>query len=280
MSDNSGAVGIDLGTSRCFAAVNRRDGIVTVSLDNTGERQLPSYVSFKEAEPLCGQIVVNRLSRDSKSTVFDSKRIIGRKFNEIQIDPNWPFEIAENAENAVIRIQTSDGDIYKTPEEVASVLLKQIKKKVEAFQGRQLDRVVITVPTGFNEKQKYGTVTAAEMAGWNHVELLPEPIAAALAYFVKRPIPNQFTMLVFDFGGGTLDVSIMKVSEGCLQKLESGGDATLGGRDFDNLIFHHFSSVLKNQYSIDVTAKDKLKYCLVQNCMEIKHTLSVQREDA
>ena len=276
---NSDAVGIDLGTSRCFAAVNRRDGVVTLALDNLGERQLPSYVSFKNEQPECGQIILNRLARDAKSTVFNFKQMIGRNFDEIEIDPIWHFKIINDGGKPVLRIQSVTGDIQKTPEEVAAVLLKHIKEKVEQFQGRLLEKVVISVPTAFNEKQRSAIVTAAKMAGWRDVELLPQPIAAAFAYFVDRPIPIEFTMLIFDCGGANLDVCIMKVSHNNLHMLGSTGYSNLGGRDFDNLLFHHFADILKSQFDIDVETKDRLKYFLLQKCMEIKHTLSVQRED-
>uniref|UniRef100_A0AC34FIM0 Heat shock protein 70 n=1 Tax=Panagrolaimus sp. ES5 TaxID=591445 RepID=A0AC34FIM0_9BILA len=158
------AVGIDLGTSRCCAAVNRKNGIVTVQLDNTGERLLPSYVAYDEENVKCGRVVVNRLRQFSKSTVFDSKRIIGRNFNDIEIDSNWPFGISLENGNVILGVKKHNDGIQLTAEIVASDLLKYMKLKTEEFQGSKLSDVVITVPAAFTKLQKEATLKAAKIA--------------------------------------------------------------------------------------------------------------------
>uniref|UniRef100_A0A914QJB7 Heat shock protein 70 n=1 Tax=Panagrolaimus davidi TaxID=227884 RepID=A0A914QJB7_9BILA len=211
------AVGIDLGTSRCCAAVNRNNGIEAFPLDNTGERQLPSYVAYDEENVICGIVALKRLRNYSKSTIFDSKRIIGRSLNEIEIDLFWPFGLSEKDGKVQMEVQKFNG-INKdlvfgavTPEEVATSLLKHIKQKAEEIQSTTLKQCVITIPAAFNESQKNATMKAAKDAGWEEIELLPEPVAAAFTYFVKRPIPSNSNILVFDLGGGTLDVCIFKI---------------------------------------------------------------------
>uniref|UniRef100_A0A914PC99 Heat shock protein 70 n=1 Tax=Panagrolaimus davidi TaxID=227884 RepID=A0A914PC99_9BILA len=198
--------GIDLGTSRCCTAVNRKNGISTVPLDNSGERLLPSYVAYDEERVKCGKLVIERMRHFSKSTVFDSKRIIGRNINEIEIDLFWPFNLCRENNKQLIETDGSNGKRKITAEEVASHLLKHVKQKTEEFQGKKLTKVVITVPAAFNEAQKSATMEAAQLAGWDEIELLPEPVAAAFAYFNDRSIPDNSNVLLFDLGGGTLDV--------------------------------------------------------------------------
>uniref|UniRef100_A0A914Q718 Uncharacterized protein n=1 Tax=Panagrolaimus davidi TaxID=227884 RepID=A0A914Q718_9BILA len=192
---NINAVGIDLGMTKSCVGVNRTNGIELVAIDGS-ERQLPSYVSFKEKDPICGQLVINQLESYAKSTVFDIKRIIGRNFYEIQINSGWPFEVIKNdMDKPQLRVQSYEGSIVRHPEEISAILLKHVKQKVEEFQGKIMDEAVITVPAGYNENQKIATHVAADLAGFKTVHLLAEPIAASIAYFVDRPIPSNFNML-------------------------------------------------------------------------------------
>uniref|UniRef100_A0A914QDL6 Heat shock protein 70 n=1 Tax=Panagrolaimus davidi TaxID=227884 RepID=A0A914QDL6_9BILA len=251
---NVNAVGIDLGMTRCAVAVNRTNGFELVAIDNR-EKQLPSYISFKEADPICGQLVIDHLQFYANSTIFDTKRLIGKNFEEIQINPIWPFEVIKKDKNnkkPMIQVQGFDAILQKFPEEILSILLKHIKLKAEEFQGRVMDEVVITIPAGFNQSQKIATHVAAELAGWKIVHLLAEPIAATIAYFVDRPIPSSFNMLLFDLGGGTLDLCIFKVEKNKLKIATNNGDSNFGGRDFDDILFEHFSKILQTNYKISV----------------------------
>uniref|UniRef100_A0A914NYX4 Heat shock protein 70 n=1 Tax=Panagrolaimus davidi TaxID=227884 RepID=A0A914NYX4_9BILA len=232
---NINAIGIDLGMTRCCVAVYRKDRFELVAIDNS-ERQLPTYVSFKENKPICGELAFNQLHLYANSTVFDMKRIIGRNLDDIEINSIWPFEVtkSDNNEKSMIRVQGYDGNIVeKRPEEVSAILLKHIKQKIEEFQGRKLDEVVITIPVAFNVDQKIATHVGADLAGFKTVHLLEEPIAASIAYFVDRPIPSNFNLLLFDLGGGTLDLCIFKVEKNNLKIIAIDGDSHLGGRDFD-----------------------------------------------
>uniref|UniRef100_A0AC35FPN5 Uncharacterized protein n=1 Tax=Panagrolaimus sp. PS1159 TaxID=55785 RepID=A0AC35FPN5_9BILA len=268
--------------------VNRQNGIATVALDNNGERLLPSYVAYDEKNVKCGQIVFNRLRNYSKSSVFDSKRLIGKMFFEIKVDHSWPFEIIPiklvelTSDNEIeeesdefyfnIKVQTSTGDVNKNPEEVSADLLKDIKLKAEVFQGKKIDKAVITVPAAFNNNQRQATYNAAMLAGFHKVDFLPEPVAAAFAYFIDRPIPNSSTLLLFDLGGGTLDVCIFKIENNKLEIISQNGDTTIGGRDFDNLLIRHFEQQLTEEYQITIT--ESRKYKLMLKCQEIKENLS------
>uniref|UniRef100_A0A914PNL7 Heat shock protein 70 n=1 Tax=Panagrolaimus davidi TaxID=227884 RepID=A0A914PNL7_9BILA len=267
------AIGIDLGTSRCCVAVIRKNGITTVPLDNTGERLLPSYVAYDEENVKCGQIVVKRLRNHSKSTVFDSKRIIGRNFADIEIDLFWPFGIIKTEGKVFLEIQKFNGHGIVTPEDVAAALLKHVKQKTEEFQGKSLSKAVITVPAAFNEAQKIATLEGAKLAGWKETILLPEPIAAAFAYFNDRLITNNSNVLLFDLGGGTLDVCIFKITDEKIEIISNTGDSKFGGRDFDGVLINYFKNALSTQY--DITLIKNKKYLLMIKCQEIKESLSV-----
>uniref|UniRef100_A0AC35GVF7 Heat shock protein 70 n=2 Tax=Panagrolaimus sp. PS1159 TaxID=55785 RepID=A0AC35GVF7_9BILA len=262
--------------TRCCVAVNRSNGIVLVAIDGS-ERQLPSYVSFKEKDPICGQLVLNQLEFYANASVFDIKRIIGRNFDEIQIHSSWPFEVIKNdMDKPLIQVLSCEGSITIHPEEVTAILLKHVKQKIEEFQGKEMDEVVITIPVAFNMDQKIATHVAADLAGFKTVHLLEEPIAASIAYFVDRPIPSAFNMLLFDLGGGTLDLCIFKVEKKKFKVIVNNGDSNLGGKDFDTVLFQHFEKILETKYKI--TMNEKNRYRLMQKCVEIKHTLSIENE--
>uniref|UniRef100_A0A914QJ74 Heat shock protein 70 n=1 Tax=Panagrolaimus davidi TaxID=227884 RepID=A0A914QJ74_9BILA len=219
------AIGIDLGTSSCFAAVNRKNGIETVALDNTGERILPSYIGYEEAKVKCGKLVVERLGNYTKYTVFDSKRLIGQCYDEKLKDASWPFQIINENE----------------------------------FQRREPTTIVITIPAAFTESQKEATLTAAKLAGLDKVNLLPEPVAASFAYFIDRPLSNNATILLFDLGGGTLDICIFKVNNSQMQIISNTGDPNIGGRDFDKVLYDFFKKELLTNFNVDLENQERRK---------------------
>uniref|UniRef100_A0AC34FKM1 Heat shock protein 70 n=1 Tax=Panagrolaimus sp. ES5 TaxID=591445 RepID=A0AC34FKM1_9BILA len=266
------AIGIDLGTSRCCVAVNKKNGITAMPLDNTGERLLPSYISYNEENVKCGRIVINQLRHFSKSTIFDSKRIIGRDFNEIEIDESWNFKVCNENQKVKLKVDGFNGTLTKTAEEVAADFLKYMKQKAQEFQGEIISKVVITVPAAFTDFQKAATISATNLAGWNEVKLLPEPIAAAFAYFNNQSIPNKSTVLLFDLGGGTLDVCIFKVENDMINILSNTGDTKLGGRNFDTVLINYFKNILNTNYGIAV--KEEKKYKLMSESQRIKEDLT------
>uniref|UniRef100_A0A914QY36 Heat shock protein 70 n=1 Tax=Panagrolaimus davidi TaxID=227884 RepID=A0A914QY36_9BILA len=220
-------IGIDLGTTRCCVAVNRNGVIITIPLDSTGERLLPSYISYDEEMVKCGKVVVGRLQYHSNSTIFDSKRIIGRTFNDVKIEENWDFNVICDNEAVLLETYGFNGKTKFTAVEAAADLLKYIKKRAEEFEGKQITKAVITVPAAFSDSQKVATESAAKEAGWKEVQLLPEPIAAAFAYFIERPISNNSIVLLFDLGGGTLDVCIFKVENDSMKIISNTGDTQI-----------------------------------------------------
>uniref|UniRef100_A0AC34GQY0 Macro domain-containing protein n=1 Tax=Panagrolaimus sp. ES5 TaxID=591445 RepID=A0AC34GQY0_9BILA len=267
------AVGIDLGTTECCAAVIRRNGVEFVQLDPivSTSRTMPFFVAYDEKREKCGQIAVNRLRTKSKYVIFDSKRIIGKDFKDIIVDPLWPFKVTES--DSKVQIELADREIIKSPEAVSGALLKHIKQKVDEFQGKLHDKVVIAIPSTFTPKQANATIEAAKIAGFKTINFIPEPVAAAFAYCTKMDIPNHSKIFLFDCGGGTVDVCVAEIVDNQLNVLRYNGDSYLGGRDYDTLLLNHFHAVLKHKHNIDVMASTK-KYVLMQKCKEIKCTLS------
>uniref|UniRef100_A0AC35FW19 Heat shock protein 70 n=1 Tax=Panagrolaimus sp. PS1159 TaxID=55785 RepID=A0AC35FW19_9BILA len=239
---------------------------------------MPSYISFDEKHTKCGQIVVDRMRYNAKYSVYDTKRIIGKELESISIDPLWPFKISKVQNSVMFEIETLNGKDTKSPEELSSILLKYIKSKLEAYQNTILTETVITIPSVFSEKQKEATKLAAKIAGFETIHFLPEPVAAAFAYFTEIEIPNQSNILICDCGGGTFDICIAKVDDENFQILNFDGHSYLGGRDFDKMLFTHFSAILKHKYNFDVMKNSK-KYVLKQKCQNIKHKLSASEDD-
>uniref|UniRef100_A0A914PJP5 Heat shock protein 70 n=1 Tax=Panagrolaimus davidi TaxID=227884 RepID=A0A914PJP5_9BILA len=264
--------------TECCAAVIRKNGPDFVVLGLTTNRTMPSYVAFDEKQPKCGQIVIDRMKHKCEYSVFDIKRIIGKNYEQISIDPFWPFKIIKQKENVFIEVETFNGKAIKSPEDVSAVLLSRMKVLTEEYQNTKLTDVVITIPAKFSNRQKQSLKSAAVLAGWTKIHFLPEPVAAAFAYFVETNIPNFSNILICDCGGGTVDICVSKLVDDQLQILNIDGDAYLGGRDFDNILFTHFNAVLKHKFGIDVS-KNRKKYVLKQKCQDIKHKLSTEEED-
>uniref|UniRef100_A0AC35F1A4 Heat shock protein 70 n=1 Tax=Panagrolaimus sp. PS1159 TaxID=55785 RepID=A0AC35F1A4_9BILA len=277
---NLNAIGIDLGTTECCTAVIRKHGPDFVALDPiTLNRTLPSYVGFDEKEPKCGQIVVDRMRYKAEYSAFDSKRIIGKTYDKVAIDSLWPFKIKNSNGNALLEIKTYEGNrTLKRPEEISAELLKHIKTNTEQYQGKILTEAVITIPSKFSAEQKQATKMAAELAGWQKIHFLPEPVAAAFAYFSEMEIPNQSNIFICDCGGGTTDICIAKVVNEEIVVLNFYGDSYLGGRDFDKVLFNHFNAILKHKYNVEIKEGNK-KYVLSQKCKDVKHNLSATLED-
>uniref|UniRef100_A0AC34F015 Uncharacterized protein n=1 Tax=Panagrolaimus sp. ES5 TaxID=591445 RepID=A0AC34F015_9BILA len=274
---NIEAVGIDLGTTVCCSAVGRKSGIETAGLDNIGQRLLPSYVTLLKDKDICGQVAVDNMRTNPSSTIFDAKRLIGKYFTDIIVDSSWPFNVYDDGNQILIGIENEKTSILLPPLVVSTLLLMHIKHKLEEYQGKELSEVVITTPSAFTPRQNIETVMAAIISGWNNVHLLPEPLAAAFAYFIDRTLPVNSHVLLFDLGGGTLDVCLLKIANDYIQIENTAGDSFLGGRDFDNLIINYIRKKLEDDYNI-VVERDKKKYKLMLECQNLKHTLTALDE--
>uniref|UniRef100_A0A914PAE9 Hypoxia up-regulated protein 1 n=1 Tax=Panagrolaimus davidi TaxID=227884 RepID=A0A914PAE9_9BILA len=275
-------IGIDFGASNCCAAVIRKKGIVTLPLDNYGETRIPSYISFDEEKAKFGKAAVDRLFSFAEYTVFDLKRLIGRSYDKKLIDATWPFEIVNDNNNIKIRyLNHLNQFTIKSPEELVSEFLRYIKERFFEYQGKKENpTTVITIPAGYNENQKQATLKAAKLAGFDKIYLLPEPVAATIAYAIDHPFPKNASILLFKLGHVTFEICILKVNNSQLQIISHTSDPNIGGRNFDIIIFEYFKKELYSRYEIDIQNDDeKYKHRQLSESRKIKHALDVRNEE-
>uniref|UniRef100_A0AC34F8P5 Uncharacterized protein n=1 Tax=Panagrolaimus sp. ES5 TaxID=591445 RepID=A0AC34F8P5_9BILA len=215
----------------------------------------------------------------SQHAAFDVKRIIGKPYESIEIDPFWPFQVVKDNQNVKIKLLNfKKSPVLLKPQEISSVLLKHMKKEAEEYKGEKLSEVVVTIPVAFNQSQIGATMEAAALAGWKSIHTLPEPIAACFAYASEDEIPKNSNVLIFDLGGGTVDICIVRIENDQLRILGSVGDLYLGGRNFDSLLMNHFMPILTQKYKVDFQKNSLYKYRLLLRCQEIKHDLEAVNE--
>lgn len=231
-------VGIDLGTTYSCIGI-RRNNKVEIITNERGNRTTPSYVSFDENERFVGEAAKENLVSNMSNTLFDIKRLVGRKFNDptVQDDlPHFPFKVVEGKSgNAEVEVEyMGEAKIFQA-EEISAMILQKLKKDVEEFLGEKVTKAVITVPAYFNDSQRQATIDAGRIAGLDVLRIINEPTAAAIAYNLETTKEDrERNVLVYDLGGGTLDVSILVTSGGILDVKSTSGDTHLGGEDFDN----------------------------------------------
>src|SRR5580765_7400513 len=246
-------IGIDLGTTNSVVAV-MEGGQPTVIVNQEGSRITPSVVAFtKEGERLVGQVAKRQAVTNSQNTVFSIKRFMGRKFDEVQSESTRvPYK--------VVRSQNGDAwvdarDKKYSPPEISAMVLQKLKQAAEDYLGQKVSDAVITVPAYFNDAQRQATKDAGQIAGLNVLRIINEPTAAALAYGLDKK--KDETIAVYDFGGGTFDISVLEVGEGVVEVKATNGDTHLGGDDLDDRIIEWLVSEFKKAEGIDLS-KDRM----------------------
>jgi len=271
------AVGIDLGTTYSCVGYWKND-TVDIIANAMGERTTPSYVSFSDQERLIGQAAKNQCARNPENTVFDAKRLIGRKFNDSVVQADialWPFRVVAGSQGRpVIEVQFKGEQRQFFPEEISSMVLSKMKETAEAYIGQTVDSAVVTVPAYFNDSQRQATKDASRIAELNCLRIINEPTAAAIAYGLDKNEAEEKNVLIFDLGGGTFDVSLLTIDDGVFEVMATAGDTHLGGEDFDNKLVDHCVNDFKRKNRLDMTSSARSMRRLRTQCEQAKRTLS------
>ncbi|XWS11696.1 hypothetical protein CRYUN_Cryun37aG0021100 [Craigia yunnanensis] len=273
------AIGIDLGTTYSCVGVWQNDRVEIIANDQ-GNRTTPSYVAFTDTERLIGDAAKNQVAMNPQNTVFDAKRLIGRRFSDpsVQSDmKHWPFKVVAGPGDKPIIVVTYKGEEKQfAAEEISSMVLTKMKKVAEAYLGQTVKNAVITVPAYFNDSQRQATKDAGAIAGLNVTRIINEPTAAAIAYGLdkKASTSGEKNVLIFDLGGGTFDVSLLTIEEGIFEVKATAGDTHLGGEDFDNRLVNHFVQEFKRKHKKDISSNARALRRLRTACERAKRTLS------
>ena len=275
------AVGIDLGTTYSCVGVFQH-GKVEIIANDQGNRTTPSYVAFTDTERLIGDAAKNQVAINPTNTIFDAKRLIGRKHDEpsVQADmKHWPFEVVSESGRPKLKVEYKNETKTFTPEEISSMVLTKMKETAEAYLGMDIKDAVVTVPAYFNDSQRQATKDAGVIAGLNVMRIINEPTAAAIAYGLdKKKGAEECNVLIFDLGGGTFDVSILTIEEGIFEVKSTAGDTHLGGEDFDNRMVDHFVNEFKRKHKKDIKGNKRALRRLRTACERAKRTLSASAQ--
>ena len=274
-----GAVGIDLGTTYSCVGVWQNERVEIISNDQ-GNRTSPSYVAFTDSERLIGDAAKNQVALNPLNTVFDAKRLIGRKFSDsaVQADmKHWPFKVIAGAgDKPLIQVSYKGEEKKFQPEEISSMVLIKMKEIAEAYLGKEVKKAVVTVPAYFNDSQRQATKDAGTISGLEIQRIINEPTAAAIAYGLdSKGEDGERNVLIFDLGGGTFDVTLLTIDGGIFEVKATAGDTHLGGEDFDNRLVNHFVDEFKRKNKgKDLTQSQRALRRLRTACERAKRALS------
>lgn len=275
------AIGIDLGTTYSCVGIWQNDRVEIIANDQ-GNRTTPSYVAFTEMERLIGDAAKNQVAMNPTNTIFDAKRLIGRKFTDALIQDDikmWPFKVKSGVANKpVIEVEFKNEQKEFSAEEVSAMVLTKMKETAESYLGRPVSKAVITVPAYFNDAQRQATKDAGVIAGLEVLRIINEPTAAAIAYGLDRKTEKEQTILIFDLGGGTFDVSLLTIDDGVFEVKATAGNGHLGGEDFDNRLVQYCVDEIKRKFKKDITGSQKAMRRLRTACERAKRSLSTSSQ--
>ena len=273
------AIGIDLGTTYSCVGV-WQNGKVDIIPNDMGERTTPSYVAFTDTERLVGDAAKNQITRNPTNTVFDAKRLIGRKFEDREVQEDiklWPFKVVKDPKSdrpqVCITYQKQEKKFFA--EEISAMVLQKLKQTANDFLGKEVKDAIVTVPAYFNDSQRQATKDAGTISGLNVLRIINEPTAAAIAYGLdKQADKKEENVLIFDLGGGTFDVSLLALEEGLFEVKATNGNTHLGGEDFDNRLVEYCAGEFRRKTSIDIKNNAKALRRVRAACEKAKRALS------
>merc|ERR1712226_547269 len=270
------SIGIDLGTTYTCVGV-WQDSQVQIVANDQGLNTTPSYVAFTESERLIGDAAKNQTARNPANTVFDAKRLIGRKFSDKTVQEDvklWPFKVvAGPADKPMISVKHMGEERKFQAEEISSMVLVKMKEIAETYLGQRVKDAVVTVPAYFNDSQRQATKDAGTIAGLTVMRIINEPTAAAIAYGLDKK-DGEKNVLVFDLGGGTFDVSLLTIDNGVFEVVSTNGDTHLGGEDFDQRVMEHFIKLYKKKKGKDLRKDNRAVQKLRREVEKAKRALS------
>ncbi|HZL08024.1 MAG TPA: molecular chaperone DnaK [Candidatus Dormibacteraeota bacterium] len=270
-------IGIDLGTTNSAMAV-MQSGKPEIIANSEGNRTTPSVVAVnKNSERLVGQVARRQQVTNSKNTIYEVKRLIGRKFSDKEVQRDLKlmgYEIVKSGTSVKVKM----GDKEYSPEEVSAMILGKLKSDAESFLGDKVTEAVITVPAYFDDSQRQATKDAGKIAGLEVKRIINEPTAAALAYGLDKGDKKDEKIAVYDLGGGTFDVSILELGDGVFEVKSTNGDTHLGGADFDRVVINYFADEFKKEHGIDITDDKAAMQRLRDEAEKAKIELSTAQE--
>jgi len=277
----SKAIGIDLGTTYSCVGVWQNERVEIIANDQ-GNRTTPSYVAFTDSERLIGDAAKSQVSMNPENTIFDAKRLIGRKIDDTHIQndmKHWSFKVVSKDDGKpLIQVEFKGEQKTFSPEEISAMVLVKMKEIAESYLGTAVTSAVITVPAYFNDGQRQATKDAGAIAGLNVLRIINEPTAAAIAYGLDKKGKGESNILIFDLGGGTFDVSLLAIDDGIFEVKATAGDTHLGGEDFDNRLVNWCVQEFKRKTKKDPTGNNRALRRLRTACERAKRTLSASAE--
>ncbi|KAH3914627.1 ribosome-associated molecular chaperone SSB1 [Parastagonospora nodorum] len=279
MSDEvyEGAIGIDLGTT--YSCVANYEGTnVEIIANEQGSFTTPSFVSFTSEERLIGEAAKNQAAMNPENTVFDVKRLIGRRFEDETVTKDiksWPFKVIDQGGSPMIEVDYLGEKKQFSAQEISAMVLVKMKEVAEVKLGMKVEKAVITVPAYFNDNQRQATKDAGAIAGLNVLRIINEPTAAAIAYGLgSGKSEKERNVLIYDLGGGTFDVSLLHIQGGVFTVKATAGDTHLGGQDFDTNLLDHFKKEFTKKTKKDISGDARALRRLRTACERAKRTLS------
>ncbi|KAG8712228.1 ATPase with role in protein import into the ER [Ceratobasidium sp. 423] len=269
-------IGIDLGTTYSCVGVFR-GGRVEIIPNNQGNRVTPSWVAFGGGERLIGDMAKQVYHKIPSQTIFDIKRLMGRKISDQDLEDDmkiWPFKVVEHDGRLTVQVQFQGELRHFTPQQISAMILRSLKEMAEMYLGTTVNHAVITVPAYFNDIQRHATKEAGAIAGLSVLRIINEPTAAAIAYGMDKINTQESILIVYDLGGGTFDVSLLRVNGGVFEVLATAGDPCLGGEDFDNRVIEYVASKYERETTTPVKNNKRAMAKLQREVEKAKKALS------